>query len=273
MRKQEKFRIGIVGCGAIAKEIVTLSAERLKEKLGFTAFFDIDKKRSEELARLSPRGKVANSLDEVFDTSDLIIECASSAVSPEVVKRAIDNKKAVLVMSVGGLIESSALLEEARKKNIKVFFPSGAICGLDGLKAAKVSQIKKVTLRTRKPPLGLIGAPYLKKNNIDLGAIKDEKVIFKGSAIEAVKGFPKNVNVASLLSLAGIGPNKTTVEIIVSPKYTKNVHEIEIIGDSGRITTRTENVPSESNPKTSRLAALSAIATLEGIADSVRVGT
>jgi len=273
MRREEKLRIGIVGCGAIAKEIVTLSLKRLKERVGFTVFFDIDKKRSDSIAKLSPQGKVANSLDEVFDTSNFVIECASGKISPEVVRKAIDKKKDVLVMSIGGLIEKTALLEEARKNNIRVFLPSGAICGLDGLKAAKASQIQKVTLRTRKPTKGLIGAPYLKKNNIDLGAIKDEKVIFAGSALEAIKGFPKNVNVSSLLSLAGIGPDKTKVEIIVSPKYTKNTHEIEIIGDSGRITTRTENVPSESNPKTSRLAALSAIATLEGIADSVRIGT
>jgi len=178
-----------------------------------------------------------------------------------------------MIMSVGGLIESEGLLEEARKKNIRVYFPSGAICGIDGLKAARLSRIDAVTLTTRKPPGGLEGAPYLKEKNIDIHSIKTEEVLFSGNPLEAVKGFPKNVNVASILSLAGIGAKKTKVRIVTSPEYTKNVHEIEITGDFGRITTKTENVPSDKNPKTSKLAILSAIATLKSIAESVRMGT
>ncbi len=103
--------------------------------------------------------------------------------------------------------------------------------------------------------------------------IKNEKILFQGSALEAVKAFPKNINVASVLSLAGLGAEKTLVKIITSPEYTKNTQEVEIIGDFGKITTKPENVPSEKNPKTSKLAILSAIATLNGIVESVRVGT
>jgi len=190
-----------------------------------------------------------------------------------VVKRAVEKLKDVMIMSVGGLIESEDLLEDARKKNVMVYFPSGAICGIDGLKAAGISGIKSVTLTTRKPPKGLEGAPYLISKGIDLDSIVSERVLFEGSAKEAIKGFPKNVNVSSILSLAGIGAKKTIVKIIISPVYTKNTHEIEITGDFGRITTRTENVPSRRNPRTSELAILSAIATLRGIVDSVRMGT
>ena len=113
----------------------------------------------------------------------------------------------------------------------------------------------------------------MKEKNIDIHSIKAEEVLFSGSPLEAVKGFPKNINVASVLNLAGIGAKKTKVRIVTSPTYTKNTHEIEITGDFGRITTRTENVPSKKNPKTSALAILSAIATLKGIVESVKIGT
>ncbi len=148
-----------------------------------------------------------------------------------------------------------------------------ALCGIDALKAASVGKIGSVTLTTRKPPKGLEGAPYLKLKKIDLKAITKETTIFEGSARDAVKGFPANVNVSAVLSLAGIGAKKTMVRIVTSPAYKKNIHEVEIIGDAGRITARTENIPSKANPKTSALAIYSAIATLEEIAKSVRIGT
>ena len=155
----------------------------------------------------------------------------------------------------------------------RVYLPSGAVCGIDGLKSCRAGSIYSVTLTTRKPPRGLEGAPYLKEKNIRLSDIKGETVIFDGTAREAIKGFPQNVNVCAALSLAGIGADKTRVRIMTSPEYTKNIHEVRIEGDSGNISTRTENVPSKANPKTSQLAVFSAIATLEGIAKSVRVGT
>jgi aspartate dehydrogenase len=147
------------------------------------------------------------------------------------------------------------------------------LCGIDGLKSASVGRIDSVTFTTRKPPKGLDGAPYITKNNIELSSIKEETVIFEGTADDAVKGFPQNVNVAAILSLAGLGKANTRVRIVTSPDYTKNIHEVEIKGESGNITTRTENLPSKVNPKTSQLAVFSAIATLEGIVKNVRIGT
>jgi aspartate dehydrogenase len=178
-----------------------------------------------------------------------------------------------MVMSVGGLIGHEDLLKKASKKCVKVYIPSGALCGVDGLKSSSTGRIKSVTLTTRKPPKGLEGAPYIKEHNINLAAIKNETVIFTGSAKDAIKAFPQNVNVSAVLSLAGIGAGKTRVRIITSPQYTKNIHEVEIESEAGRIFTRTENVPSKTNPRTSELAVFSAIATLKGITDSVRLGT
>jgi len=147
------------------------------------------------------------------------------------------------------------------------------VLGLDGVKAARLGAITEVTLTTRKPPAGLKGAPYIEEKGIDLDAIKDEELIFEGAAGEAIKAFPKNVNVSATLSLAGIGAEKTKVRIICSPKYVRNSHEIELKGEAGTFFIRAENVPSPDNPKTSYLAVLSALATLKGIASAVRVGT
>ncbi|MFC1576632.1 aspartate dehydrogenase [Candidatus Omnitrophota bacterium] len=269
----KKLKVGIIGCGAIGTEVATCSATVLKDKVALVALYDTDKEKCAGLSREIKKDIVVDSAETLFGKVDLVIECASSAVSRELVEKAIEMGKDIMVMSVGGLIDGEELLKKAENKGTKVYIPSGAVCGIDAFKAAKQSKIDKVTLTTRKPPRGLEGAPYLKEKNIDINSIKNETVIFVGSAREAVRGFPKNVNVASLLSLAGIGASNTKVRIVTSPEYTKNTHEIEIIGDSGRITTKTENVPFEKNPKTSKLASLSAIATLKGIAGSVRIGT
>jgi aspartate dehydrogenase len=209
--------------------------------------------------------------DHLIKRCDIIVEAASAAVSADILGRCIAKKKDVLIMSVGGLIGKKELLKKAVKS--RVYIPSGAICGIDGLKSASAGRIDSVTLTTRKPIRGLKGAPYLKEKGMDLDAIKGETVVFEGSASDAVKGFPQNVNVSAVLSLAGIGGAKTKVRIVTSPSYDKNIHEIEITGNFGRLTTRAENVPSKTNPKTSELAILSAIATLKAIASSVRIGT
>jgi aspartate dehydrogenase len=190
-----------------------------------------------------------------------------------VVKRTVSAGKDVMIMSTGGLLENPGILRTAEKKGSKVYLPSGAVCGLDGIKAARIGKIRSLTLTTRKPARGLLGAPYIVKKGIDLKRIKKETTIFSGSATEAVKAFPKNINVSATLSLAGLGAKKTRVRIITSPKYRSNTHEVELIGSSGRIYTRCENVPSSENPKTSMLAAFSAIATLKGIVESVKIGT
>lgn len=164
-------------------------------------------------------------------------------------------------------------MQLAREKNCRIYLPSGALTGLDGVKSAAVGRIDSVTLTTRKPPAGLSGAPYLAREGIDLSSLREEKVIFEGSAEEAVEGFPRNINVAATLSLAGIGVAKTRVRIIADPKISRNIHEIEVEGEFGRLISRTENLPSPSNPKTSLLAIFSAIATLKSLASPVRIGT
>jgi aspartate dehydrogenase len=169
-------------------------------------------------------------------------------------------------MSVGGLLDNMELYDEARRSGVRVQLPSGALCGLDGIRAAMEGGLHSVTLTTRKPPAGLAGAPYLVERGIDISHLDEPLVVFDGNAREAVRAFPANVNVAASLSLAGIGPDETRVRIIADPDISLNIHEVVAEGAFGRLTAVTENLPSPRNVKSSYLASLSATAELRAAA-------
>ncbi|UZE92749.1 MAG: aspartate dehydrogenase [Methanosarcinales archaeon] len=270
------IKVGIVGCGAIGEEICKAFDQGIVNAT-LTALSDRDLVSAQEMAdslkHVKPK---AMAIPELIDAVDLVVECASQSAVREVAILALGKGKDVMIMSIGALTDE-ALLHQikdlAHKNGCKVYLPSGAIVGLDGLKSASTAKIDSVTLTTRKPPTSLEGAPYIVQHKIDLDALKKATIMFEGSAEEAAKGFPANVNVAATLSLAGIGAKQTKVRIIADPALKRNVHEIHVGGDFGRFETRVENVPSPSNPKTSYLAALSAIATLKKITEPIQIGT
>ena len=270
----EKLRISIIGCGAIGTEICKTIDTMDSSEVELVCIVDKDNDKIEKLLKSLKISKpmVAN-IDTAIDNADLIVECADKKVVPEIATKAIKKGKDIMIMSSGGLVEHLELLDLARKKDCCIYLPSGAVAGLDGLKSAMAGRVDKVTLTTRKPPNALCGAPYLEEHKIDLSKIKNEEVIFSGTAREAIKGFPANVNVSVSLSLAGIGLDKTRVKIIADPSIRVNIHEIEIEGEFGKIRTKTENVQSPMNPRTSFLAALSAVATFKRIIDPVKIGT
>lgn len=256
-------KIGIIGCGVIGTGIAEFIQGKLKGKARIVALCDIDPKKTQSLSKkIKPRPAITD-MENLVKRSDLIVEAAGMKVSGLVAEKAVSQRKDALIMSTGGLLKKRSLIKKARLKGCSIYIPSGAVCGLDGLVSASIGKIKKVTLTTRKPPKGLKGAPYLKNKNIE--RIKKETVIYSGTAEEAVKYFPKNINVAATLSLSGIGPKRTKVRIVTSPKYTRNTHEVEVEGEFGRLFARTENVPSRENPKTSQLAIFSALAKLKEI--------
>jgi aspartate dehydrogenase len=180
--------------------------------------------------------------------------------------------KRVMVLSAGALLPRPELIELAKSHGGQIIVPTGALLGLDAVTAAAEGVIHSVRMTTRKPPKGLAGAPYLLANNISVEGLTEAKRVFAGSAREAAAGFPANVNVVAALSLAGIGPDRTTIEIWADPGVTRNCHAIEVDADSAKFSLAIENVPSE-NPRTGRITALSVLAALRKLHAPLRVGT
>lgn len=267
-------RIGIVGCGAIGSKIAKAIVNDFAKSALLSALYDIEAQKANLLARaLRKRNIVVTSLADLIKKSDFVVEAASAKVSAEVVEKAIAQKRDCMVMSVGGLLDNQHVFSLAKKKGCCVYIPSGAICGVDGLKAHRLADIEKVTLTTRKPAQALKDAPYVIRNKINLENIHEETQIFEGDAKAAVLAFPQNINVAAVLILAGIGKEKTIVKIIASPYAAVNIHEIEIESKAGRAFIRCENTPSQDNPKTSYLAVVSAVAVLKQIFEPMKIGT
>jgi aspartate dehydrogenase len=267
------MRIALIGCGSIGRVIARNIAER-KVNTELMFVYDIDTKKALEFAEKFH--SEYRDFDEILKQElDLVLEAASQQAVRTLIPKALKAKKNVMIMSTGALVDEHLLQEIgelAEKNNLKVYLPSGAIAGLDGIKAAR-DEIERVVIKTTKPPESLEGAPFFEKHPMNLSEIKKPTLIYEGPAEEAVRLFPSNINVAASLSLAGIGPKKTRVQIIADPGIKSNIHEITAEGKFGVIKTMTENVPSPDNPKTSYLAALSAVATLKKIAEPIQVGT
>lgn len=266
-------KIGIIGCGNIGANLAKFIDKELPRQAVLSAVADIDTARAEQLAKTLKSAPRIMSVADLIAACDIVVEAAKGAVVPEIAKEAIARKKTLLMMSSGGLIGNENLFAEADAAGAHIHLVSGAIAGLDAVKAAKLAGIESVEITTRKPPKGLAGAPYIVEKGINLDALTGETVIFEGNARDAIKGFPANVNVACTLSFAGIGLEKTKVSIITSPAMKTNSHEIRVKGAFGEIHTVTDNLPSPENPKTSYLAVLSAMAALKAIVGHVHIGT
>jgi aspartate dehydrogenase len=204
--------------------------------------------------------------------ADLAIECAPAAVLERICRPMLEAGKQVMVLSAGALLPRPELVELAKQRGGQIMVPTGALLGLDAVTAAAEGRIQSVRMITRKPPSGLAGAPYLEANGISVEGLNAPKRVFAGTAREGAAGFPANVNVAAALSLAGIGPDRTMMEIWADPFLSRNCHTIEVDSDSARFTLSIENVPSE-NPKTGRITALSVLAALRKLHTPLRVGT
>lgn len=268
--------IGIVGCGAIGG-MICRAFDQGVINAHLVALSDKDPVSAQELADslVNIRPRVMNT-SALIDAVDLVVECAAQSAVSDIAMPALEKGRDVMIMSIGALTDErlwGRIKSLAREHDCRVYLPSGAIVGLDGLKSASMAKISSVMLTTRKHPASFQGAPYIEQHKIDLNALKRATVIFEGCAEDAVNAFPANVNVAATLSLIGIGAKKTRVRIIADPALSTNVHEIRVEGEFGKFETRVENIPSPDNPRTSYLAALSTIATLKKIVDEVQMGT
>ena len=266
------MRVGIGGLGAIGMALARRMDAGL-DGLELVAVSARDRERAAARLKGLKRAVPVLGLSDLAEVSDVVVECAPAGVFDQVAEPAIRLGRILIPVSVGGLLDNWHLVDLASMTGARINVASGAVLGLDAVRAAAQGDIQQVLIVTRKPPGGLAGAPHIERNAIDLEALDQPLKVFEGSAREGVTAFPANVNVAAALGLAGIGPDRTRLEVWADPGVSRNTHSIIVESDSARFELKIENIPSDDNPRTGRIVVLSIIAALRRLVDPLTVGT
>lgn len=264
------LRVGIAGYGAIGRNLAT-ALDQNQDGIELTAIAVRNPQQPPDLSHLRSTPTITD-IAGLEALCDLVIECAPASQLAAIATPFLKAGKQVLTLSSGALLNHPELIELAKQHGGTILIPTGALLGLDAVSAAAQGQVNEVRMITRKPPAGLVGAPYLEQHQIDVLSLQEPTKIFDGTAREAAVGFPANLNVAVSLSLAGIGPDKTRLEIWADPTVTRNIHRIQVDSDAAILSMEIQNIPS-SNPRTGRITAQSVIALLRKINAPLRVGT
>jgi aspartate dehydrogenase len=270
--RKPALRVGIAGLGAVGLEVARRLIDGAVPGLMLTAVAvrDVDKAR-----RALPQiGDMiaSRTFTALADDCDVVVECLPPALFRELAISVIDKGRLFMPLSVAQLLENEDMVARAREKGARILVPTGALLGLDAVRAAAEGTVHSIKMVTRKPPAGLAGAPYLVNNNISVDGLDKPLKVFDGTAREGARGFPTNVNVAAALSLAGIGPDRTHLEIWADPTVTRNTHTIMVDADTMRFSMTIENVPSD-NPRTGKNVAPSTVAALRALVSELKVGT
>lgn len=267
------YTLGIAGLGAIGMKVARFVDDGHIPGMTLAAVSANDQTRAtSRVADFRHPPKVC-AIGELANHADIIVECAPASVFLDVAGPAIDQGRCFMPLSVGALLGHMHLVERARETGARIVIPTGALIGLDTVRAMAVGEIKSVRLETRKPPAGLAGAPHLVENGIDVEGLTEPLRVFAGTATEAARAFPANVNVAAALGLAGIGPDQTMVEVWADPAMTRNQQTVTIESDTGDATMIIRNVPSKENPRTGKITANSVIAALQRMTAPLVAGT
>ena len=267
-----EIKVAIAGLGAIGRTLAEKLSRGAIPGVKLTGVAAREKTKARAMLDGMSIFVPVYDLGQLPSIADIVVECAPAAVLDEVVRPVLLAGKTVIVLSVGALLSHPNLMELAVNKSARIVVPTGALMGLDAVAAAAEGEIYSVKMVTRKPIAGLRGAPYLVEHGIDIERCSEPMRVFCGTALEAAKGFPANLNVAVALSLAGIGPDKTMLEIWADPSIVRNTHRIVLDSDSARLDMTIENIPCE-NPKTGRITALSVLAVLRKLTASLQVGS
>jgi aspartate dehydrogenase len=262
--------VGLVGLGTIGRAVARALADGLPgcALVGATSR---DEGRAKTFLASLPGEPPYLTLSRLCEQATLVVEAATGAALAEIAPAVLGAGRDLLVLSVGALLDHPEWIQLAAGRGCRVHAPSAAIAGLDGLKGAAVAgHLGSVVMETRKPPRGLAGAPGVA--GLDLGALRQETLVFDGTAREACRAFPANVNVVAAVSLAGLGPDATRIRVYAVPGLLLNRHTVTADGAFGRLRIEVENVPSD-NPRTGKLSYLSTIAYLRGLAAPLRIGT
>ncbi|MDP8264265.1 MAG: DUF108 domain-containing protein [Candidatus Aceula lacicola] len=273
--KKQKLKIGFIGCGAIGSRLAKSVKQDLKPYCTISGLYDVFPEKTLALTSNLKLKKtlIKKSLSQIIKSCDFIVEAIASTDTTKIIRQVVRAKKSILIMSTGKVLNAYDVFRLAAKNNTDILIPSGAISGIDVIKSVGAENISNITLTTRKPPSGLSQSSYLTKKGIDINCIKTETVIFDGTVDQAVKLFPRNINVAATIALGSGAKDRIRIRIITSPNFKVNSHEIEVFGKFGRLATRTENVVCPDNPKTSYLAVLSAMQTLKQFFNPIKIGT
>lgn len=267
------MRITIVGCGFIGSKLAEATDNMTEVKRVY--LMDRDISTAEDLAFKLKKAIVIDNLEEELYHCDLVVEAASQDVAYDIIPRVVSRGVDIMIMSVGALVNDrfrESIISKSKESGARLFIPSGAVCGTDGLRSSAVGGLNEVELITTKGTRSFMDVDYITQHGIDVKKIKERTTIFSGSARDAVVYFPKNVNVAATVSLLGIGFDKTKVKIVLDPSSHSNSHELRIKGEFGQMICHTYNIPSPDNPKTSYLAAMSAISALRRIIRNEWIG-
>ena len=263
--------VGIVGCGAIGRTLLR-AADAGELDVDLAGVTSRSRERAEEYLETLASPPPYLELPELVEQSSLIVETAGGHVVPPLAEAAFGAGKDLMVISVGALLEHPEVIEHARASGCRLYAPSGAIAGLDGIKSACQGRVDRIEMVSRKPLAALEGAPFLLENEIPITDLQEPEEVFFGTARQACLGFPSNLNVSAAVSLAGIGPDETMVRIVADPALNRNCHDITVEGEFGLLQIHIENIPSE-NPKTGRLTALSIIRSVRDVVNPIRIGT
>ena len=266
-----------MGCGAIGGELAGAICAGRAGAASVTALFDVAAGATERLSRQLPSPVTCHSSFDSFLTHpglQLVVESAPQDAVRADAASVLAAGKDMIVMSAGTLVDEDLFLGLARLcegTGSRLMIPSGALGGIDAIRASR-PHLRAVTLTTTKPPRALQGSPGFR--DWEAGNLAQAAVVFEGPALEAVRLFPANVNVAATLSLAGLGPEQTVVRIVADPAAEGNTHEIEAVGAFGVMRFTLENQPHPDNARTSYLAVLAALETLRAACSAEpRVGT
>jgi len=265
-------KVGIAGLGVIGARVARRLTDGL-EGMTLTAVASGGREKAERTLAAMGATACVVSPQALAAECDVIVECAPTAAFLEIATPALETGRVLLTVSAAALIEHMEVAELARARGGRIIVATGALLGFDAVRAAALGEIRSVTMVTRKPPKSLRGAPHLAVIGVDVEAIAEPTLLFDGSARDGARGFPANVNVAAALALAGIGPDRTRLQIWADPTLERNTHTIKVDADSARFEMTIENVPSVEKPGTGRITALSMIAALEGLTSPLRIGS
>ncbi len=271
--RDSKLRLGIAGLGTIGLNVARRVDAGEAGDMVVSAVSARDVRRAAENISGFDHIPAIVAIEDIGEHCDVVLECAPKSVFDALAASAISNGCIFIPLSVGALLDRPDLVEQARATGARIVVPTGALIGLDAVKAIAQGNVTSITMVTRKPPRGLKGAPHIAATGVDLDSVSEPLKVFSGTAREAAKGFPANVNVAAALGLAGIGPDRTMVEIWADPTIKHNTHTITAKSDSSDFTMTIQNVPTEENPPTGKITALSALATLQRLTSPLVVGT